>query len=160
MSQVTTNVIEKVSYTHDAMIDLLIAKPMVSQGDVARHFGFTPGWVSRVIRSDAFRERLASRKGEIVDPMLLQQVEDRFQSLVERSLEILMEKLDANPTADLALKAAELGARSLGYGVAKNVQQNNTTFVVAMPEKAISAEEWIKQHAPMHIPQVIDVPAA
>jgi hypothetical protein len=139
------NAIEKVSYTHDAMIDLLIARPHVSQADVARHFGFTQSWISRVIRSDAFRERLATRKKELVDPVILESIETGFEALVSQSLEILRNKLDTDPSADLALKAAELGARAIGYGARptlaiNNVQQN---FVVHVPAKARSADEWL-----------------
>lgn len=139
--------IQKVKYTHDAMVDLLIANPEVTQGQVADYFGYTQPWVSRVIRSDAFRERLAARKAEIVDPAILERVEARFEGLVERSLEILMEKLQPknNPSSELALKTADLGARAMGYGAKQgptmNIQQN---FVVAMPQKARTSEEWLE----------------
>lgn len=141
--------IREVSYTHDAMIDLLIAKPFVSQGQVAAHFGYTQAWVSRIIRSDAFRERFAVRKSELSDPLLIRSIEDKFQSLVDRSLEILMEKLDQPVVqADLALKAAELGAKALGLTERNRTAQVNNTFVVAMPDKCQSAQEWIAQHSP------------
>ena len=71
--------IATVRYTHDAMIDLLIARPEVTQNEVAEHFGYSTPWVSRIIRSDAFRERLATRKAEIVDPAILERVEARFE---------------------------------------------------------------------------------
>ena len=38
-------VIKKLSYTHDAMIDHLVANPAISQGQLAGLFGFTQGWV-------------------------------------------------------------------------------------------------------------------
>lgn len=146
MSVMVTTAIEKVSYTHDSMIDLLISNPEISQGQIADHYGYTPGWVSRVIRSDAFRERLAARKAEIVDPKILESVELQFEVLVKRSLEVLQEKLriENQPSADLALKTAELGARALGYGAKQsqvNIQQN---FVVAMPQKAKDSAEWLE----------------
>ena len=149
MSEFLTHAIEKVSYTHDAMIDLLISNPEISQLDIAAYFGYTPPWVSRVIRSDAFRERLASRKGEIVDPKILESVELQFEVLVKRSLEVLQEKLaiEQAPSADLALKCADLGARALGYGAKQsnvNIQQN---FVVAMPQKARDSADWLEGRA-------------
>lgn len=147
------NAIQRVSYTHDAMIDLIIAKPMISQNEIAAHFGYKAAWISRVIRSDAFRERLAARKGEIVDPMLLQSVDDRFNALIDRSLEVLMDKLDQPVVpADVALKCAELGAKSLGFGGYGQKAMGatiNAQFVVAMPEKAVSAQDWIRAHSPL-----------
>ena len=111
--------IQKVRYTHDAMIDLIIANPAVSQNELARAFGYTPSWVSQVISSDAFQSRLADRTAELVDPTIRQSVEERFKGLVLRSLEILSEKLN-KPTEQipdqLALRALEIASRAAGYG--------------------------------------------
>lgn len=136
------NAIAKVGYSHDAMIDLLIANPMITQRELANNFHYTEGWVSRIIRSDAFRERLASRKSEVSDPLVLQSVEQRFEALVARALEVLEGKMDAEPTALLALKTAELASKALGYG-AKTPAVNIQNFVVAMPEKARDATDWL-----------------
>ena len=35
------NSIARVKYSHDAMIDLIIANPMIPQGQIAQHFGYT-----------------------------------------------------------------------------------------------------------------------
>jgi hypothetical protein len=111
--------IQKVSYTHDAMIDLIIANPAVSQNALAAHFGYSASWVSQVIASDAFQARLAERTKDLVDPTIRATVEDRFKALVLRSLDILREKLD-NPSHtvpdNLALRTLELSSRALGYG--------------------------------------------
>jgi hypothetical protein len=101
------------------MIDAVLANPSVSQNELAAHFGYTPGWVSRVMVSDAFQARFAERSKELVDPALLEAIDMRFKALVTRSLEILEEKLN-KPTVsipdNLALRALELGSRALGYG--------------------------------------------
>ena len=172
MSAVSTgNVIEKLSYSHKAMIDLLVANPMISQGELARAFGYTQAWISRILRSDSFREQLALRTSEMVDPLVLQSIEQRFEALVTQSLDILEQKLsrEAQPSADLALKAAELGSRALGYGARQgNINVNGNTFVVAMPEKAANSQEWlnrlagVSQHIPpaetvSRGPQILDV---
>ena len=111
--------IAKVRYSHDAMIDQIVANPAVSQNQLAAVFGYTPAWVSLVMSSDAFKERLAARKEELVDPVIRASLEERFKALVTRSLEVLQEKL-ALPSStipdNLALRAAELGAKALGIG--------------------------------------------
>jgi hypothetical protein len=111
--------VAKVRYTHDAMIDAIISNPAISQNQLASHFGYTAAWVSQIISSDAFQARLAERNAELVDPTIRKSVEDRFKSLVVRSLEILAEKLNrpADQIPDnLALRTAELSSRALGYG--------------------------------------------
>ena len=35
--------IQRVSYTHDALIDMIIANPEVSQGELSKAFGYTQG---------------------------------------------------------------------------------------------------------------------
>ena len=111
--------VPKLRYTHDAMVDRLIAEPSMSQGQLAREFGYTATWVSIVINSDAFRERLAMRRGELVDPLLETTLNDRFMAMAVRATEVIQEKLMApslvvDPT--LALAAAALGAKALGVG--------------------------------------------
>ena len=115
----TGKAIEKIRYTHDAMVDLIVANPRITQGELAAQFGYTQAWVSLVMSSDAFRERLAARREELVDPAIRASLEERFRAVVTRSLEVLQEKLSAPVSAvpdNLALRAAELGAKALGLG--------------------------------------------
>lgn len=111
--------ISEVHYTHDAMVDLILGNPAISQNLLAQHFGYTASWISQIISSDAFQARLAERTQQLVDPILLQSVEARFKALVLRSQEILMEKLN-RPTDEvpdqLALRTLELSSRAAGYG--------------------------------------------
>lgn len=111
--------VAKISYTHDAMIDLIIANPAVSQNSLALHFGYSPSWVSQVMACDAFQDRLAERTKELVDPTIRASVDQRFKAMILRSLDILREKLDrpSNDIPDqLALRTLELSSRALGYG--------------------------------------------
>ena len=111
--------IAEVKYTHDGMIDLIIADPSISQNALARHFGYTASWVSQIISSDSFQSRLAERTKDLVDPLIVKSVQQRFQALVLRSMEILQEKLN-RPSDEipdqLALRALELSTRAAGYG--------------------------------------------
>lgn len=125
--------IQKVRYTHDAMIDLIIANPAISQNELALTFGYSASWVSQIIASDAFQSRLAERTEKLVDPNIRFSVEERFKGLVLRSLEILAEKLNkpAREIPDqLALRALELSSRAAGYGAKSEAPlvQNNLNF--------------------------------
>lgn len=115
----TMGALKKVGYSHKALADLIIEKPWVSQNELAGYFGYSASWVSNILASDAFQVYLESRKDELVDPTIKATLEERFKALTEQSLRILQEKL-AQPAVlvpdGLAIKAAELGARSLGFG--------------------------------------------
>lgn len=107
----------KMNYSHLDMIDFIIANPSISQGALAARYGYTQAWICQVMQSDAWQSLAAKRRTEIVDPTLLATVNERFQAMTVRSLERLMEKLDAPVVSDgVVLKAVELGARAMGVG--------------------------------------------
>lgn len=141
------NSIARVKFSHDAMIDFVIADPATTQNAIAAHFGYTPAWVSRVMNSDAFLARLAARKMEIVDPALVTGVEEKLRALASMSLDKVLEKVSlGSATVDQLLKATEMTTKALGYGAREknlNVQQN---FVVALPGKVVDAAEWANAH--------------
>lgn len=157
-----TNAVAKVSYTHDAMIDLIVANPSISQKEIAAHFGFTQAWVSQVLGADAVRERLAARKAELIDPTILLSFDRRLESLAAQSMELLAENLQVHRSSDTALKVLDITTRSLGYG-AKAAVQVTQNFVVAMPAKAVDGTAWVEGHKPrppiaITLDSVIDVP--
>ena len=109
----------KIRYSHDGMIDMILAEPMISQNELASRFGYTPAWVSTIMTSDAFLAKMELRKSELINPVLRLSLEERFRAVTTRSLEVLQEKLmqPSHRVPDqLALRAAELGAKSLGLG--------------------------------------------
>lgn len=146
--------IAKVRYTHDSMIDQIIANPTISQGEIAATFGYTQSWVSTIFSSDAFQARLAQRKDEIVDPAVRQTLDEKFKALVYQSFEVLQRKLEVNPSDDLALGVMNAATKALGYGASRlaiNLNQNN--FVVRLPSKEATSEEWAERHADRLIEQ-------
>ena len=118
------NAVAKMRYTHTDIIDFIIANPSVSQGELAIRYGYTQSWISLVMSSDAFKSALAARRAEVTDPVLLASVNERFEAMTKRSLERLMEKLDAPVVSDnIVLRAVELGAKAMGVGGNAPTQQ-------------------------------------
>lgn len=117
--QASKPAIQKVNYSHDGMINLILAHRGISQNQIAAHFGYSASWVSQVMSSDAFQAKLLERAAEIEDPTLRATVEETLKGLVSRSMEILKEKLN-NPAAsvpdNLVIRTLELSTRALGYG--------------------------------------------
>lgn len=145
--------IQRVKYSHDWLIDLIIANPMQTQAELARQSGYTQPWLSRVMNSDAFQARLAVRKADIIDPSLVLSVDEKFRAVVDKSLDVVLNKLDTG-SPDMALKALEISSKALGYGARQQNLQVQQNFVVALPGKIESATDWAATYGPGG--QVID----
>ena len=144
--------LKRVAYSHDVIIDYIIANPTVSRGEIAKHHGYTEAWLSRIMNSDAFNVVLARRREEITDPVLTATVRENLTSVAQKSMEILLRKLE-NPSQikmEDAIKCMDVTTRALGYGArdsgnVTNIQQN----VVVVPPKASDAEEWAQTYNPI-----------
>jgi hypothetical protein len=111
--------IDKVRYTHNAMVDLLITNPGISQDRIAQYFGYSPSWVCTILASDAFQVQLARRRHELIDPSIAATIEERFKALAETSVNKLIEHINrpmVNVDPEILIKAAALGAKALGIG--------------------------------------------
>lgn len=146
----------KMRYSHKAMADLVLDNPWLTQNQIAAHFGYSPSWVSTIMTCDAFQAQLDARREEIIDPELKLRIEERFRALTAQSLRVLQEKLSkpASEVPDnLALRAAELGAKALGIG------GNAPTPVIVTSEERLSnlAHRLIALRGGQPQQQVIDV---
>lgn len=138
--------IARVSYTHDAMCDLIIANPAISKTQIAQHFGYTPVWVSRVLNSDAFQMRLAARKADISDPSLILTIQEKLNVLIGESLDVLIEKLATTKDTATALKGLEIATKAAGYGARQQNVTVQQSFVVAMPNQIPDQAAWAQKH--------------
>lgn len=153
--------IAKVRYTHDAIIDEILVDPSISQNELAKRFGFTAAWMSIIVNSDAFQNRLAERKGELIDPKITASIEQRLESLAKFSLDRLLERVESSvPLKPMELVAmAKLGAgdranRPAGPPVSTNL------YVVNLPPVAQNSSEWLssarRPPGVSQIPQKVD----
>ena len=139
--------LQKLRYSHEAMIDIIIAEPGIKQNELAAKFGVSVPWISRIIGSDAFQGALAKRREELTDPFLVATIEERMTGVAMQALDVIGEKLATTQNVDVALKAIDITSKALGFG-AKVGQQNNVqnNFVVALPPKALNSTDWAKSH--------------
>lgn len=129
------NELQKTSYSHEAMIDLILANPAIDQNQLAAHFGYTPSWVSIVISSDAFQAALGEKREKIIDPILRGAIEESFKGLVMRSIEIVRKKLDCvDVHVDTALEVLKTSSKALGYGArpSMSVQVNGSGNLIGV----------------------------
>ena len=137
-------------YSHDAMIDAIVADPTIKQNDLAVLFDRTPAWISQVVNSDAFQARLEARREALIDPVLRTTIKERLSAVAAVSLEKILDRLSSpvTPSEDVLLKSAALTTKALGYGAREVGSQTNVAVVVQVPQKSASTTDWVNNHVP------------
>lgn len=139
-------------YSHEAMIDVILANPTISQGELAQRFDRSYNWICVVMGSDAFQAALAKRRDDITDPEIAATITEKLRGLANHSLAVIAERLEATKSADLAVKSLEIATKALGFGARPqggSVVNNN--YVVAMPPQHNDPAEWAKSANPRQI---------
>ena len=140
--------IQKISVTHDAIIDLLIAQPHLNYREIAAQFGYTSVGIGIIVRSDAFKARMEARKSELVDPLIKQGVEDRLMGLAHASIDIVERKLEHSDDPKLALAALDAAQKGAGFGARNPQVLSQTNYIAMLPGPAASSAEWASKFAP------------
>lgn len=108
--------LEKVHHIHECIINEMIADPLVTQLELCAKFGYSKGWMCRLINSDSFQARLGERREKLLDPMLRAKLKDKLESVTMQSLATIQHKLNsADSSAEMAL--ASLGMAQTGLGL-------------------------------------------
>lgn len=149
ISKKSADQLQRVRTTHDALVDLILMRPELTQKELARELGRTPQWVYLTINSTVFQERLAARKTELVDPTILATIDDKLQAVASKSMDLLLEKINITTETSDLLSAVSIATKALGYGAGRNINQTNiANFVVALPPKAENSSNWLNEHRP------------
>ena len=149
--------IQKLRYSHEAMIDLLITEPWISQNELADRFNMSASWISTIICSDLFQAKLAERRDQLVDPEIRMSLKTQFEGLLSRSMDILRTKLSASPESvpdQLAVQVAKMAGQSLGLGTHETRVSVHETHVhleelgnnlvgLLRRRKALASEEYV-----------------
>lgn len=130
------------------VIDQMLANPGATYGQLAETTGYSRMWLSKISKSDAFIDMFRKRQMALVDPIILESIQNRLRGVNDLAIDILGEKLQKTPTLDNALAVFKETAKALGMGLPQNnaptIQQS---FVVRLPEKSLSAEQWAEAYA-------------
>lgn len=126
----------KESYSHEAMVRLMVANPSFTHAQLAGHFGRPAVWMSAVLASEAFQQVLDLQRHLVADPALTASLDERFRAVAIRSVTVLGERLNNPAVADLVvLKAAEIAVKALGVGILP------APVVVEAPKQELSVAE-------------------
>lgn len=139
----------QLTYTHKAMMDLILADPTMPIEDLAEHFGVTKAWAKKVTMSDAFQAVLDKRREEIINPIIVESATEKIRGLTNNTLDMLNSRVELGvvKTTEL-IEIAKIGMTSMGLLDTSDKVTNNNQFVVAMPSKVADADEWAKQVNP------------
>lgn len=145
--------VDKMNYSHVDMIDFLIANPRATQNQLAARYGYSVGWVSNVMASDAWKALMASRRAELVDPVLTATLTERFEGMTRLSLDRLQQKLEAPQVSDqIVLKAVELGAKAMGIGGnAPPPPPPPGDHLAALAQRLIALQSQVRQGVLPHV---------
>lgn len=128
---------------HEAIVDLLISAPHLKIREIAERVGLSQSYISTLINSDTFRTRLAERREQLIDPLIVTSFEDRMRGAMAQSLEVLTDELEKKQTADLALRILEVGGRGAAYG-ARPAGPAAGGVTINLPGSATSPQVWLE----------------
>lgn len=135
---------KRLHYSHEAMIDAIIENPGITKVELARMFGYTPVWVTKIFASKAFQDAYEKRRKEIIDPALIQSVEETFGGLIAAAADVVHQRIAAGDSK-AALRTLDIASKMLSAGMRQTpVAINN--YVAVVPPKLQSAEEWSRQY--------------
>ena len=134
------------TYTHQAVIDEILANPLIERKELADKFGVSENWMKKVINSDAFQTVLDKRREQIVNPIISQTVQERLRGVTNSAIDPLQTRLDAgHVNNEEVIEIAKMGLETQGLlGNAKAVA-SNSQFVIMMPPPQATTEDWVEQ---------------
>lgn len=131
--------IQKVSIKHDVLLDYLIANPTAKRSEVAAIFGVTQAWLSTIIHSCAFQEKLRQRQDQVFEVAVLRPIQEKLMGAANMAAERLMEVLPLESDAKTLNTILDTTLSNLGYGqksVGTPIQQTNVTVNISKEDLA------------------------
>lgn len=143
--------LKKVGIKHEAILNFIIANPQAQTRDIAAFFDVSPGWVSIVINSDAFRARLAERQEKAYGHATAK-LRDKLEGVAHQGVERLAEAVENSSDPKFLLDATDKVLHRLGFAPRGpgnltssgdiNIQQN---FAAADPAQLEQARELMEK---------------
>jgi len=106
--------LQKLSHTHDQMINWLLLNPEKSLRELADVFGYSQAWVSTVIHSDIFQAALKERQIQLAS-LVVQGIPDKLRRVADIGVEKLTQQLEQSEDPKFVLDATDKILHRLGY---------------------------------------------
>jgi hypothetical protein len=143
--------IQRMSHTHEMVINWLVLNPQKSLRECADHFGYTQPWLSQLIHSDIFQANLRQRQMEVA-ARVSASIPEKLQAVADIALEKLGDAIAKSEDPDFILDAADRALHRMGYAPASArnpagspsqigaVQNQTNVFVLGQDDLAQARE--------------------
>lgn len=136
--------IQRLSHTHDQVINWLLVNPHKSLRECADYFGYTQAWLSTLIHSDIFQAELRRRQLDVA-ARVAQSIPEKLQAVADIALEKLGDAVAQSEDPDFILDVADRALHRMGYAPASarnpagapsqlGIQNQTNVFVLAPDE--------------------------
>jgi hypothetical protein len=129
--------IKKVSVKHEAILDFLLANPLVKMRVVAQHFEVSQTWLSLVIHSDAFQRLLRQRQDCHFDSSILPAM-DKLRLATDLALESLIRELPTETDVGKLNQVVDKGLDRLGYGTSHKFAPTSVNVQVNVDRETLA----------------------
>jgi predicted transcriptional regulator len=85
--------VEEVAVKHEQIADYMLMNRGTTQKEVAKHFGVTPVWISRVVNTDLFKDYFRERHEEIKEAVK-REIVGKAGGVVNKALTALGQKIE------------------------------------------------------------------
>jgi hypothetical protein len=123
--------IKSMNSAHDQILDLVLASPCMTLRELSAATGYTPCWLSQVIRSDIFQAEY-SRRREGVEVAIFQPINEKLQAIAHLAIDRMEGLLQRAEDPDTVIDAFDKVMHRTGYApnsnkspAGMNIQQNN-----------------------------------
>ena len=106
--------IQKISHTHEAILNWLILNPERSLRECADAFGYTQPWLSTLIHSDIFQMALKERQQNVAN-RVAQSIPERLQSVADVALDKLATMVEVSEDPEFVLDASDRVLHRMGF---------------------------------------------
>lgn len=146
--------IQRISHTHDQIMNWLIANPERSLRECADAFGYTQSWLSCLIHSDVFQAKFRERQDSVFS-RIASNTEEKLTGLANMVAEKLSEKVEASQDPKFLLDSFDKIMHRAGYAPnSKAVPQAPTVqnnFFVSRSELEQARASIVARSAPQTI---------
>ena len=123
--------IQRLTAFHEGIIDRLLADPSLPYGTLANQMGISKSWMSIIVNSDCFKQRLAERRAELTG-QISEGIKQNLLQVSEKALSKLHEALDKDDVDPrLVLDAADRMLTKAGFAPTASKVVKTTTLVAA-----------------------------
>ena len=105
---------QRLSHTHEQILNWLVLNPELSMRHCADHFGYTQSWLSTLIRSDLFQAALRERQ-MMVASRVAASIPAKLAAVADVALDKLGEMVERSEDPEFILDAADKALHRMGY---------------------------------------------